>query len=86
MEDFIQTRFGYCFYEVREDSALIYNLFIHPEYRGQGKARKLLRLVIDEIRDTGYTGDIKIEANPKEEGIDLGQLIEFYTSMGLKLL
>lgn len=65
---------------------MIYGLFVHPEYRTQGKAKRLLMLVINEIRDTGYSGDIEIEAIPKEDGIDLDRLILFYTSMGLKVL
>jgi len=86
MEDFIQTRFGWCYFEVGESSALIYGLFVHPEYRGQGKAKRLLTLAISEIRDTGYGGDIGIEAVPKEAGIDAERLVSFYTSMGLKIL
>lgn len=86
MEDFIQTRFGYCYYEVTPNSAFVYGLFVHPEYRRQGKARRLLALVIEEIRDAGYSGDIEIEAIPKENGIDLCRLGRFYTSMGLKVL
>lgn len=85
MEDFVQTRFGYCFYEVKEDSALVYGLFVHPEYRMQGKAKRLLMMVIAEIRNTGYRGGIEIEAIPKEDGVDLDLLIKLYTSMGLKV-
>lgn len=86
MEDFIQTRFGYCYYEVTPNSAFVYGLFVHPEDRRQGKTRRLLTLVIEEIRATGYNGEIGIEAIPKEDGIDLCRLGRFYTSMGLKIL
>jgi len=86
MEDFVQTRFGYCFYEVKQTSALIYNLFVHPEYRMQGKAKRLLILVIGEIRDAGYSGEIEIEATPTEDGINLDRLILLYASMGLRVL
>jgi ribosomal protein S18 acetylase RimI-like enzyme len=86
LEDFIQNRFGYCFYDVREGSALIYNLYVHPEYRMQGKARRLLTLAINEIREAGYYGDIKIEASPTEDGINLDRLIVLYGTMKLKVL
>ena len=82
-EDFIQNRFGYCFYEIKDGSALIYNLFVHPEFRRQGKAKRLLQLVINEIRESRYTGPIKIEAEQRA-GIDLRRLTEFYKRMGLE--
>lgn len=87
MEDFIQNRFGYCFYEVIGDTALVYNLFVHPEYRHQGQARKLLRYVIKEIREEfGYLGDIFVEAISKEEAVDDERLVAFYKKEGLRIL
>lgn len=86
MEDFVQNRFGYCFYASREGSALIYNLYVNPEYRRQGKAKMLLRHVINEIRDAGYVGEIEIQASPKEDDINSEKLSSFYERMGLKVL
>lgn len=86
MEDFIQNRFGYCFYEVQEDSALIYNLYVHSEYRRQGKAKILLKHAINEIRFSGYIGEIEIEVLPRENFVDLKTLSSFYERMGLKVL
>jgi ribosomal protein S18 acetylase RimI-like enzyme len=85
LEDFIQNRFGYCFYEV-PGIALIYNLYVHPEYRLQGKAKILLQHVVNEIRETGYNGEIEIEVAPREDAISIEKLGLFYEKMGLKIL
>lgn len=84
-EDFIQNRYGYCFYAI-DTICIIYNLYIHPEYRRQGHAKKILHLVINEIRKTGYNEEIEIEANPKDNSINLDALILLYKNMGLKIL
>ena len=83
MEDFIQNRFGYCFYELRENTALIYNLYVRPEHRRMGNAKRLLQHVIQEIRET-YTGEIEVEVEPRECSINREKLIRFYKRMGLK--
>lgn len=85
-EDFIHNRFGYCFYTFNSGVPVAYNLYVHPEYRRQGKARKLLRHVINEIRETGYKGGIGIESIPRDNSISVEKLIAFYRSMGLKVL
>jgi GNAT superfamily N-acetyltransferase len=86
LEDFIQNRYGYCFYEIQESIALIYNLYVHPEHRNQGKAGILLLHVINEIRHLGYNGELGIEAIPKENTISVEKLCSFYKKMGLKIL
>lgn len=83
--NFIQNKFGYCFYEVTSQDAVIFNLYIHPEYRRQGKAKKLLQQVIREIKEQ-YDGEIIIEACQRESSIDSENLILFYKKMGLKIL
>ena len=80
MENFIQNKFGYCFYEVDKD-AIIFNLYVDPDYRRCGNAKKLLKYVINEIRELGHCGDILIEALPKD-GISRDDLILFYERMG----
>jgi len=86
-EDFIQNRFGYCFYEIKESSALIYNLYVHPEHRLKGMAKMLLQYVINEIRTLyHYDGEIEIDASPREGVISLEKLGLFYKKMGLKVL
>jgi len=84
-ENYIQNKFGYCFYAINNTEAVIFNLWIHPEYRRRGEARKILQRVITEIRDTGYDGEIRIEAIPRD-GISLDKCIHFYQNMGLKVL
>jgi len=65
---------------------MIFNLYVHFEYRRQGKAKKLLQYAINEIRETGYGGEIAVEADPREGSIDLDKLLLFYKSMGLKII
>lgn len=84
-ENFIQTKFGYCFYSLG-DYPLIYNLYVHPQYRRCGHSRMLLQCVISEIRKTGYDGEIYIQAKPQESSIKLTDLIKYYESMGLVML
>ena len=88
-EDFIHNRFGYCFYTMVDDETtepFIYNLYVHEEYRRLGHSIKLLKYIINEIRETGYRGSIKIEAIPKDDSIPLEKLIEFYESLGLEVI
>ena len=79
----IKTEFGYCEYSFESDFVHIYNLFVYPEFRRQGRAKELLRLAIVAVRDTSYKGEIKIVAKPKENCISLVNLIKFYKEMGL---
>jgi len=83
-ENFIQNKFGYCFYSLSEH--LIYNLYVHPQYRQQGHSKILLQYAINEIRRNGYTGEIFIEATPRENSISLDQLTTYYKKMGLTLI
>jgi GNAT superfamily N-acetyltransferase len=86
-ENFIYNKFGYCYYVWDKiNPAIIYNLFIYQEFRHKGNARKILQLVINEIRLLGYEGNINIEAKPKEKFIDKKQLIKFYEKMGLNVI
>lgn len=61
----------------------VYNLYVHPQYRHCGHSKRLLELVIGEIRKGGYNGEIFVQAKPKENSIDLNSLIEYYQHMGL---
>lgn len=84
-ENFIHNKFGYCYYSL-EPTPIIYNLYVEPEYRKQGHSKKLLQYVIDAIRETGWSGEITIEAKPQEESICLEKLIKYYESIGLKVI
>lgn len=85
----VTTDYGCCCYEVASDNqgeyAHIYNLYVKPEKRRQGRARKLLRSIIKKIRNTGYKGEIFIVAEPDNQSISRGELIKFYKSMGLTI-
>ena len=86
-EDFIHTKFGYCYFEMEfGKNPIVFNLYVHPEYRKTGQAKKLLQYVINEIRQTGYSGVIDIEATPREQSIDREKLSDFYSGMGLHVL
>lgn len=79
----IKIKGGYCNWAITPDFIHIYDLFVSPKYRGQGKAKYLLQRAIDVIRESGYFGDIYIVANPKEKSVNKDRLTSFYESMGL---
>jgi len=81
-ENFIQNKFGYCFYSLGP-CPLIYNLYVHSQYRRCGNSKRLLELAINEIRKIGYNGKIYIQAKPIENSIDLNNLKKYYERMGL---
>jgi hypothetical protein len=86
-ENFIHTKYGYCYYEVEAGRApIIFNLYVHPEYRRTGQARKLIAYVINQIRSLGYTGKIDIEALPREQSISREDLANFYEGLGLHVV
>lgn len=84
-EDFIHTKYGYCFYELKP-TPFIYNLFVHERFRKQGHSKHLLKLVIAEIRRSGFKGAISIEANPKDDKFSVVDLVRYYKSMGLEVV
>jgi ribosomal protein S18 acetylase RimI-like enzyme len=86
-ENFFHNKYGYCYYSLPSNKrAMIYNLYVEPEYRRKGHARELLQFVISEIRKTGYKGIIDIEACPREDSIGYKELSSFYLNMGLNIL
>ena len=86
-ENFFHDKHGYCYYSIElGKKAVIFNLYVNPEYRRHGHARKILTYVIGEIRKAGYQGGIGIEACPRENSILLDQLVAFYKTMGLEIL
>ena len=86
-ENFIHNKYGYCYYSIEADNtAMIYNLYVEPEYRQKGCAENLIQLAIGEILKAGYNKEIQIEARPKEDNINIENLIAFYKRMGLKIL
>jgi GNAT superfamily N-acetyltransferase len=85
-ENFIHNKYGYCYYSLKENEpAIIFNLYVEPEYRRQGHARALISYVIREIRKTKYQNEILIKAEPRENSINIEDLITFYERMGLKI-
>ena len=84
-ENFIHDKYGYCYYDLK-DKPFIFGLFVEPEHRRKGNARKYLQYVINEIRASGYKGEIEIEAKPEAEDIIRDRLVLFYESMGLKVI
>ena len=79
----IRNDHGRCEYAFEDDFVHIYNLFVFPNYRGQGRAREILQTAINVIRSTGYTGAIQIVASPEAEDVNVEKLKLFYTGMGL---
>lgn len=80
-ENFVQTKYGFCFYTL-DAQPLIYNLYVHPQYRRHGYSHVLLELVINEIRKRDQR-KIYIQAEPRENSIGLADLAKYYKSMGL---
>lgn len=74
----IQNAFGSCEYEFKPYYVHIFNLFVKPKFRLQGKARELLQIAIKEIRETGHKEEILIVTDSKKLKI-------FYESLGLKV-
>ncbi|WP_349667101.1 GNAT family N-acetyltransferase [Lacrimispora sp.] len=84
-KNFIQNKYGYCYYCICDNCSMIYNLYIEKEYRRKGHAKNIIQLVINEIRKTGYSKDIMIDAVPRENSVDVKTLSDFYERMGLKI-
>ena len=51
------ARCEYCFESFKgEKYAHVYNLFVSPMYRKQGRAKKILKYIIDRIRANKFEG------------------------------
>ena len=84
---FILNEYGYCCYSMKSDcDALIFNLHIYKEFRRLGHAREIIKKCITEIRENGYEKEIRIEAEPMENSISVGDLVCFYRKMGLVVI
>ena len=73
----VDKLFGRCDWSIEKDYVHIYNLYVVPCFRRQGKAKILLQTAIDQIRLAGYVGAISIVGTSK--------LRSFYTRMGLEV-
>ena len=80
----VVNKYGYCYYCVCDDCAMIYNLYVEKEHRRKGNARKILLKAIAEIREI-YDGDIKIKAE-SDEGLNKDILAKFYKELNLKVI
>jgi ribosomal protein S18 acetylase RimI-like enzyme len=68
-----------------EEYVKIDNLFVKPEFRGQGFARLLMTQAIQMI-EKQYPGmTIKIVPEPKDKTTDFSRLSAFYESLGLEV-
>jgi GNAT superfamily N-acetyltransferase len=66
-----------------DDYILIELVYVKPEYRGMGIARKLLVDFLKKNRSCGM--DIRLVALPKEDEIDIERLVKFYESVGFSI-
>jgi GNAT superfamily N-acetyltransferase len=62
------------------------NLFVKPEFRGNGVARSLMAQAIAKIEADFPGMTIKIVPEPKSTGTDLSRLAAFYESLGLEVV
>lgn len=88
MMNFIHTPYGYCYYHLDKPVSeggtyLLFGLYVNPQYRRRGHAKRMLLFLIDEIRSMKYDGPIYIKAEPEENSIEVSDLIAFYKSLGL---
>lgn len=84
--DFVLNEYGYCCYCFPSDDALVFNLYVHKEFRRLGHAKELIERCITAIRESGYTKEINIEAEPKENSVSVDDLVAFYKKMGLTVI
>ena len=87
-DNFYHDKYGYCYYSIdRINPPLIYGLYIEPEHRGRGHARRIIMIVIGFIRSAGFPGPIEIEVERNaKSGIDAVRLSSFYLRMGLSVI
>lgn len=85
----IENEFGKCEYSFEEDGigeyVHIYNLYVYPRFRRQGKAKELLIKAIKEIKESEEVKEILIVADPREDSISREALAAFYRRLGLKV-
>lgn len=83
-DDFVHTKHGWCYYSlVPGEPAYVYNLYVEPSSRRQGRGRQLLEAAIRAIRQSNYLDDIHVEAQPTEASIERDVLVAWYRNMGL---
>lgn len=88
MKKRLENIYGHCDYCIcfDEDCSMIYNLYIEKDFRRKGHAKGFINEAIEDIRNLGYKGYIKVVAEPEEESISKENLIKFYEEMGLKVI
>ena len=82
-ENFIQNKYGYCFYDL--DSRLIYNLYVFKKYRKNGHSKTLLKYIIDQMKAIDDS-EIFIQIAVRENSIPVKLLISYYEKLGLTIL
>lgn len=86
------NKYGYVSYNVEEDPfteekyVLIDLVYTYPQYRRQGYAEKILMKTITEIKRKHPRLPIRLAALPKENSIDMVDLVEFYEDMGFEVI
>ena len=88
MKKRLENIYGHCDYCIcfDEDCSMIYNLYIEKDFRRKGHAKEFINEAIEDIRNLGYKGYIKVVAEPEEKSISKENLIKFYEEMGLKVI
>lgn len=100
MEKIYETEFGCVDWDVYSDPVFddegnesegeeyvkIDNLFVSPEYRGQGHARELMLHAIAQIEKDFPGLEIMIVPVPKDETTDFNKLSSFYEDLGLTVI
>lgn len=85
-ENFYHDKYGWCYYDLTPSrTPIVYGLFVELAFRRQGHAKRLLQEVIKIIRNTGYAGEIEIEAKGDTEELTEA-LKRLYGSLGFKII
>jgi len=96
----VSTKYGYVTYyiydeveidrstgeEYKEKRVHIDFVYVYPEYRRQGHARELINKTLKDIENKYPKLPIYMVAEPKEDNIDMGNLVEFYEDMGFEVV
>ena len=67
----------YSYYEINKSEVMLENLFVEPEYIGQGIGKRLMSDFLNRVINSGYQ-KVRLDADPNAEN--------FYAKLGFKVI
>lgn len=64
-------------------TAYVARLYVCPEDRGRGAARRIMTALMERLFDLGAE-EVYLEAAPEEESLTIGALVHFYETVGFR--